>query len=69
VLAGVAWSIFIFFGMIFLTNLFLALGKGARIPGVVAGWAPNVIFGAIGLVLLYLRATNRDLPRLFARRK
>lgn len=64
VLAGVASSIFIFFGMIFLTNLFLALGKGARIPATLAAWGPNVFFAAIGLFLLYLRSTNRELPKL-----
>ncbi len=70
VLAGVASSIFIFFGMIFITNLCLALGKGDRIPAVAAAWIPNAFFGAIGLVLLFFRATNRDFPRFgFKRRK
>jgi lipopolysaccharide export system permease protein len=68
VLAGVAGSIFIFFGMILLRYLFLALGKGARIDPVVAAWLPNVFFMTIGLFLLYLRSTNRELPRLFGRR-
>jgi lipopolysaccharide export system permease protein len=68
VLAGVASSIFIFFGMLFLTELFLSLGKGARVPAPVAGWAPNVIFALIGFFLLYLRAGNRELSSLFTRR-
>jgi len=63
VLGGVASSIFIFFGMIFATNLFLALGKGGRVSPWLAAWAPNIFIGVIGLVLLYYRATNRDLPR------
>jgi lipopolysaccharide export LptBFGC system permease protein LptF len=67
VLAGVASSIFIFFGMIFLTNLFLALGKGGRINPLVAAWFPNAFFGIVGLVLLYFRSTNRELPKLFGR--
>lgn len=62
VVAGVASSIFIFFGMIFLTNLFLALGKGDRLQPWLAAWAPNLFIATIGLVLLYYRATNRDLP-------
>jgi lipopolysaccharide export LptBFGC system permease protein LptF len=45
-------------------HLFLALGEGARIPNWAAAWTPNLIFGAIGLVLLYYRATNREPPRL-----
>ena len=69
VLAGVASSIFIFFAIIYITNFFLALGKGARIPAFAAAWFPNVFFGGIGLVLLYLRSTNRDLPKLFTKRR
>jgi lipopolysaccharide export system permease protein len=69
VLAGVASSIFIFFGMIFLTNLFLSLGKGDRISPWAAAWAPNLFLGSIGLLLLWLRNSNRDLPRLFAKRR
>jgi lipopolysaccharide export LptBFGC system permease protein LptF len=69
VLAGVASSIFIFFGMIVTTNLFLALGKGQRVSAVVAAWTPNAIIGVIGLVLLYFRSTNRDLPRFSFRRR
>jgi lipopolysaccharide export system permease protein len=67
VLAGVASSIFLFFGMIFVTYLFLALGKGAWISAVVAAWTPPVVFGCLGLVLLRYRQTNKDLPlaRLF----
>jgi len=61
VLAGVASSIFIFFVMMFLDKLFLELGKGDRIPALVAAWAPNAIFAVVGLALLYVRSTNRDL--------
>ncbi|MEO8351552.1 MAG: LptF/LptG family permease, partial [Chthoniobacteraceae bacterium] len=69
VLAGVASSIFIFFGMIFLTNLCLALGKGSRVSPMVAGWLPILVMGGIGLLLLYFRATNRDFTTLFSRRR
>ncbi len=64
VLAGVASSIFIFFGMIMMRYLFLALGKGGRLTPELALWIPNALFFAIGIVLLYFRATNRDLPKL-----
>jgi len=43
-------------------NLFLALGEGDRISPWVAGWTPNLLFAAIGLYLLYLRASNREAP-------
>lgn len=69
VLAGVAGSLFIFFGMIMLRYLFLALGKGSRLDPVVAAWLPNVLFLAIGIALLYMRSTNRDLPKLAFRRR
>ncbi len=62
VLAGVASSIFIFFGLMFVTSLCTALGKGSRIPPLEAAWFPNAFFALIGLYLLYLRSTNRDLP-------
>ena len=68
VLAGVASSIFIFFGMIFLTNLFLSLGKGDRVSPWAAAWTPNLFLGAIGVILLWFRNSNRDVPRLFPKR-
>jgi LPS export ABC transporter permease LptG len=67
VLVGVASSIFIFFGMLFLTNLFLALGKGDRVPPFVAAWGPNLFFFLLGLFLLHIRSANREIS-LFAPR-
>jgi LPS export ABC transporter permease LptG len=63
VLASVAGAVILIFSMNFLTHLFLALGEGDRIAPVIAGWTPNILFTAIGLYLLYLRATNREAPR------
>jgi lipopolysaccharide export system permease protein len=63
-LTNVASAILLFAAMNFSTNLMLALGKGDRIPPVVAAWLPNVLFASIGLGLLYLRSTNRDIPSL-----
>jgi LPS export ABC transporter permease LptG len=64
ILSSVAAAILLVFAMNFVMHLFLALGEGARIPTWAAAWTPNFIFGAIGLVLLYYRATNREPPRL-----
>jgi lipopolysaccharide export system permease protein len=64
ILSSVAAAILLVFAMNFVMHLFLALGEGARIPTWAAAWTPNVIFGIIGLVLLYYRATNREPPRL-----
>jgi lipopolysaccharide export system permease protein len=60
VVAGVASSIFIFFLILFMGNLFLALGRGDRIPAFWAAWSPNFLFAFVGLVLLRVRALNRD---------
>jgi LPS export ABC transporter permease LptG len=64
ILSSVAAAILIVFAMNFVMHLFLALGEGARIPDWAAAWIPNVLFGALGLVLLYYRTTNREPPRL-----
>jgi LPS export ABC transporter permease LptG len=64
ILSSVAAAILLVFSMNFVMHLFLALGEGARIPNWAAAWTPNLIFGAIGLVLLYYRSTNREPPRL-----
>jgi len=63
ILSSVAAAILLVFAMNFVMHLFLALGEGARIPTWAAAWTPNIIFGIIGLVLLYYRATNREPPR------
>jgi lipopolysaccharide export system permease protein len=64
VLSSVAAAILLVFAMNFVTHLFLALGEGARISPWAAAWVPNICFGALGLILLYYRATNREPPRL-----
>jgi lipopolysaccharide export LptBFGC system permease protein LptF len=46
---------------------FLALGKGNHVPPIVAAWTPNALLVGIGTFLLYLRATNREMPKLFFR--
>ncbi len=64
ILSSVAAAIGLVFSMNFLTHLFLALGEGARIPPWAAAWGPNILFASVGLLLLYFRATNRDLRAL-----
>jgi lipopolysaccharide export LptBFGC system permease protein LptF len=64
ILSSVAAAILIVFAMNFVMHLFLALGEGARIPPSAAAWVPNIMFGCLGLILLYYRATNREPPRL-----
>src|SRR5215468_5510713 len=62
VLSSVAAAVFLVFSMNFLVHLFLALGEGDRVSPWVAAWMPNLLFAAIGLYLLYLRASNREPP-------
>jgi len=63
IMGGVAGAIGLFAGLIFSSSLFIALGKGDRIPGWVAGWGPILIFLTIGLYLFWIKATGRELPK------
>jgi LPS export ABC transporter permease LptG len=63
VLGGVALAIGLFFSLVFLSSLFVALGKGGRVSPFTAAWGPMIAFFATGLVLLWLRTTNRELPK------
>ena len=69
VIGGVAAAIFLYAGLLLSTYLFLALGKGWRMNAIASAWIPNAVFFAIGLLLLYFRSTNRDLPSLSFKRK
>jgi LPS export ABC transporter permease LptG len=64
VVGGVAGAIFLYAALLLSTYLFLALGKGSRLSAITAAWLPNVLFFVLGLVLIYLKSTNRDLPSL-----
>lgn len=69
VVGGVAAAIMLYAALLLSTYLFLALGKGFRLSAAVAAWTPNVLFLLVGLVLVYFKATNRDLPKISWRRK
>ncbi|MFV0338009.1 MAG: LptF/LptG family permease, partial [Chthoniobacterales bacterium] len=64
ILSGVALAVGLFFSMVFISSLFVALGKGARIPPEIAAWSPIVFFFFVGVFLLWMRSTNRDLPKI-----
>lgn len=64
VLAGVMGAIALFFSLIFVSSLCIAMGKGDKMPAAVAAWGPILIYLAIGWTLLWFRSTNRDFPRL-----
>ncbi len=52
VFTGVMLCLGLFFAMFFAMNLFKALGLGMRVPPLVAGWAPPLLFGGLGLHLV-----------------
>ena len=61
ILGGVAASMIIFFAILFLSSLFLALGQSASIPPLLAAWATNLIFGSVGAYLLWSRSQNKEI--------
>lgn len=63
VLGGVALAIALFFLLVFSSHLFIAFGNAGRISPFTAAWAPLIVFFMVGVYLLWLRSTNRDLPR------
>src|SRR5207247_10836440 len=71
VLSCDAAAVVLVLSMNFLTHLFLALGERDRISPWVTAWTPNILFTAIGLYLLHLRASNREALsfHLFAARR
>ncbi|MEM7011683.1 MAG: LptF/LptG family permease, partial [Verrucomicrobiota bacterium] len=64
VLGGVAGAITIFFGLIFLDGVFLAVGENGSVPPMIAAWAPNIILGVVGGFLLHLKGKNREMPKI-----
>jgi len=52
VFVGVASSIFICFAYFAIQQFTLVLGVAGKMPSVLAGWLPNVLFGAAGLLLI-----------------
>jgi len=63
IMGGIGLAIGLFAGLIFSSSLFIALGKGDRIPGWMAAWGPIIIFLSLGLYLFWIRATGRELPK------
>lgn len=63
VLAGVMTAIGLFFSLVFVSSLFIAFGKGDRISPWIAAWGPVIVYFGIGLILLWFRSTNRDIPK------
>lgn len=63
-MGSVGTSILLYFAMYFLTSIFIRLGETYKLPAPVAAWSVNVIFGTVGLLLLWQRSRNRELRHL-----
>jgi lipopolysaccharide export system permease protein len=63
-MGSITLAILLFFLLILGSSLFLALGKGYRLNAEVAVWAPVVFFALVGVFLVWMRSTNRELPNL-----
>jgi lipopolysaccharide export system permease protein len=61
ILGGVASAITLFFLLVFISSLTVALGKGGILAPAVAAWGPLVLFLIIGFFLLWMRSNNREL--------
>jgi len=64
VMGGVSAAICIFALMYVMRGTFLAMGHSERMPPFLAAWLTNFIVSAIGFVLLWSRARNREIPKL-----
>jgi lipopolysaccharide export system permease protein len=67
-LSSAGLAILLFFMLLMIRSLFLALGKAGRLPPEVAAWTPQLLFLTIGCFLFWLRASNRDIGSLFIRK-
>jgi lipopolysaccharide export system permease protein len=63
-LRGVATSLLMFVGLFASSNLFMALGQGDRVSPLVAAFTPTIGFFLIGVLVLWLRTSNRPIPGL-----
>ncbi len=64
VMGGVAGAVIIFALMYIMRGTFLALGHRGTFPPVVAAWSTNFAVAGVGMVLLWFRAQNREIPKL-----
>ncbi len=65
-MGSITMAMGLFFLMAFTSSIFLALGKGHRIDPEIAAWAPVVIFGGIGILMIWMRTTNREVPNILS---
>jgi LPS export ABC transporter permease LptG len=69
IIGGIAAAILIFVSLFFLNDFFLALGKGGHVTPREAAWTPTVSLAVIGLIILFFRSSNREMPKLLSFRR
>jgi lipopolysaccharide export system permease protein len=65
-MGSITLAILLFFFLVLGSSVSLALGTGNRISPELAAWSPVVLFGAIGLFMVWMRTTNREVPNLLS---
>lgn len=65
-MGSISMAIGLFFLMAFTSSIFLALGKGHRLDPTLSAWAPVIIFGGIGIFMMWMRTTNREIPNILS---
>jgi LPS export ABC transporter permease LptG len=66
IMGSITMAIGLFFFLILGSSLFLALGKGDRISAELAAWGPVVFFGGVGVFMMWMRTTNREIPNILS---
>ena len=61
-LGGVSTAVGLFIAVFFLSAVVLKAGEGLYLPPAVGAWLINGVFLVIGLVVLWMRSSNRPLP-------
>ncbi len=67
ILGSLFTALLLFVALLLSQYLFLAFGKGDRIPPFLAPWIPQTTGAIAGVLLLWLRSTNRDASNLWSR--
>lgn len=63
-MGGVTAAIAVFALMFVMRGTFLAMGHSSRMPPFFAAWSTNIVIGTVGFTMLWLKAQNREIPKL-----
>jgi len=63
-MGGVTSAIAVFALMFVMRGTFLAMGHSSRMPPFFAAWTTNIVIGTVGFVMLWIKAQNREIPKI-----